>query len=58
LEGIVGPVGAKFKLQYDTCSNSYGKIDNEKGHPELGGLLPFFVADLEINGLHDGNNKR
>ena len=51
--GIIGPVGAKLKFQYQTGSYTHGEIDAEEFLPELGSILPETLAGTVVAGLHD-----
>ena len=37
---VVGPVGAKLKLQDDACGHTHGEVDTEELLPELGRFAP------------------
>ena len=55
---IVAPVGSEFKFQDDTRSDTYGKVDGEQFHPELGRTFPELVFLNYIKGFHGCHDDR
>ena len=51
--GVVRPVGAKLKLQNDTCSNAHGEVNAEETLPKLGRIAPECIAGAVPTGLDD-----
>ena len=55
---IITPVCTELEFEYQPRSYTNGKIYSEESHPELGSLLPLFVARAYVERFHERNNKR
>ena len=55
---IITPVRTKLELQNQPRSHTYGKVDSEKFHPELGCVFPKLITRTVIRRFHDAHNNR
>ena len=55
---VIAPVRTEFKLQNQSRSHTYGEVDAEELHPELGCMFPKLVTRTVVHRFHDAHNHR
>ena len=55
---VITPVRTEFKLQNQSRCHTYGKVDAEEFHPELGSMFPELVTRTVVHRFHDAHNYR